>query len=114
MPRPVKCRKVCRLPDNNEFIPANRGETAETVILTVDEYETIRLIDKEHFSQEECSMYMGVARTTVQQIYTSARGKLAEALVCGFSIKIEGGRYQTCDGEEKLCGCGGCRRHRNE
>lgn len=112
MPRPVKCRKVCRLPDNNEFIPASGDAGEHKIILTVDEYEAIRLIDKEGFSQEECSAYMGVARTTVQQIYLSARKKIADALVSGFSLRIEGGRYRLCDGAEETCGCGGCKRHR--
>lgn len=112
MPRPVKYRKVCQLPENNEFIAASGDAGEHRVILTVDEYEAIRLIDKEGFSQEECSAYMGVARTTVQQIYLSARKKIADALVSGFSIRIEGGRYRLCDGAEEVCGCGGCKRHR--
>lgn len=110
MPRPRKCRKVCSLPMISEFNPV--GSAGETVILTVDEYETIRLIDKEGFSQEECARYMQVARTTVQQIYNTARGKIADALVDGLGIRIEGGDYTLCSGEEKQCGCGGCRRHR--
>ena len=77
--------------------------------MTVDEYEAIRLIDKQGFSQEECSNYMQVARTTVQSIYNSARKKLADALVDGLSIRIEGGDFQLCDGNEDHCGCGGCR-----
>ena len=84
----------------------------KAVILTVDEYETIRLIDREGFSQEECSAYMQVARTTVQQIYTSARKKLAIAIVDGLPIRIEGGNYQLCDGKEGYCRCGGCKKHR--
>lgn len=112
MPRPKKCRKVCRLPEIREFQPT--GKQSNCVILTVDEYETIRLIDKEGFSQEECAGYMQVARTTVQQIYNTARNKLAIALVDGIGIRIEGGDYTLCDGQEQQCGCGGCRRHRLE
>jgi len=82
------------------------------VILTVDEYEAIRLIDRQGFSQEECGAYMQVARTTVQAIYNAARKKLADALVDGLPLRIEGGDYQLCDGTEEYCGCGGCRRHR--
>ena len=73
--------------------------------------EAIRLIDRQGFSQEECSAYMQVARTTVQMIYNSARKKLAAALVDGLPLRIEGGSYQLCDGKEEACGCGGCRRH---
>ena len=64
MPRPVKCRKVCQLPRASEFRPACGSDCIVT--LTVDEYESIRLIDKEGFSQEECAHYMQVARTTAQ------------------------------------------------
>jgi len=79
MPRPKKCRKVCHLPHEKEFIPANGCNGRPFIVMTVDEYETIRLIDKQGFSQEECAGYMQVARTTAQQIYNSARGKIALA-----------------------------------
>ena len=111
MPRPAKSRKVCRLPENDLFSPQG-GENRREVVLTVDEYETIRLIDRESFSQEECGRYMGIARTTVQQVYTSARQKIAEALVEGLRIRIQGGNYRLCDGNEERCDCGGCRKHR--
>lgn len=112
MPRPRKCRKVCQMPATREFRPVSGIPCGSAVILTVDEYEAVRLIDKQGFSQEECSTYMQVARTTVQAIYNSARKKLADALVDGRSLRIEGGDYQLCDGTEEYCGCGGCRRHR--
>ena len=112
MPRPKKCRKVCCLPKAAEFTPAGCAVSGPAVVLTVDEYETIRLIDKEGFSQEECGEFMQVARATVQQIYTSARSKLAEALVSARPLKIEGGDYRLCDRTERACRCGGCRRHR--
>ncbi len=111
MPRPRKCRKVCSMPQVMQFNPDSVNLLSEPVILTVDEYEAIRLIDKQGFSQEECSAYMQVARTTAQLIYNSARRKLADALVEGRSLRIEGGDYRLCDGSEEYCGCGGCRKH---
>lgn len=105
MPRPKKCRRVCEYPQTLRFSPDDPSETAEPVILTVEEYETIRLIDKEGLSQEECGERMQVARTTVQQIYASARKKLADVLVKGLPLRIEGGNYELCTG-----GNGSCRR----
>lgn len=112
MPRPKKFRKVCCMPKCQEFIPLHQPENDKAVVLTVDEYEAVRLIDKEGFSQEESSAYMHIARTTVQQIYTNARKKIATALVDGCVLRIEGGDYKLCDGLEHSCGCGGCKRHR--
>ena len=66
MPRPRKCRRVCCLPNNGAFGPIGEQQPAETVVMTVDEYETIRLIDQLGFTQEECAEQMKVARTTVQ------------------------------------------------
>ena len=72
--------------------------------MTIDEYETIRLIDLEEFTQEMCAEQMGVARTTVQWIYNQARHKLADALVNGKKLRIEGGDYQVCAGSDLTCG----------
>ena len=68
MPRPVKCRKVCHFPNVLEFLPADGTEKHTPIVLTVDEYETIRLLDKKGYSQEQCAASMQVARTTVQRI----------------------------------------------
>lgn len=111
MPRPMKCRRVCRLPQNCSFVPADGGKGREPVTLTVDEYEAVRLIDGQGLSQEECGNYMDIARTTVQQIYTVARKKLADVLVNGRPLRIEGGEYRLCGGWEE-CGCGRCHRRR--
>ena len=114
MPRPIKCRKVCHFPDILEFRPSNknggRGEEdeKEVILLTVDEYETIRLIDKEGYSQEQCAGFMQIARTTVQRIYEIARKKVADAIVDGHPLRIEGGDFRICDGKSSKCGLGGC------
>ena len=108
MARPRKCRNVCRLPETAAFSPEGEGAARPAVILTVDEYETLRLIDREGLSQEECGERMHVARTTVQQIYTSGRRKLADMLVEGLPLRIEGGDYRLCDGGAARRGCRSC------
>ena len=114
MPRPKKERKVCCLPKRNAFGPTScRYSVKKAIQMTVDEYEAIRLIDLRGFTQEECSKYMQIARTTVQQIYNSARYKLGEALVEGKFLKIDGGDYILCSGNEKYCACEGCPKHKN-
>lgn len=109
MPRPRKCRRVCGFPENLEFNPAEGREEKDPIVLTVDEYESIRLIDKEGFSQQQCSQQMQIARTTVQRIYDSARRKIADVLVEGFPLKIEGGDYRLCNGKDGGCGFSHCR-----
>lgn len=80
--------------------------------MAVEEYETIRLIDLEGYTQEDCASQMNVARTTVQWIYNNARKKIAEALVNNRILHIEGGNYRLCDGLEESCGCCSCSRHK--
>ncbi|NCA67644.1 MAG: DUF134 domain-containing protein [Clostridia bacterium] len=111
MPRPRKWRKVCCLPLNCSFGPLNAQINDNNCVkMTVDEYETIRLIDFENLIQEECAERMNVARTTVQGIYDDARKKLADALVNGKVLLIEGGDYTLCDENNSFCGGVGCRR----
>ncbi len=114
MPRPRKWRRVCRLPESNLYGPLNGVHPQQdgVVAMSVDEYEAIRLIDLENLTQEECAEQMNIARTTVQRIYAEARRKIAEALVRGRILRIEGGEYKLCDGLEEGCRWGGCRRHR--
>lgn len=113
MPRPRKWRTVCRLPESNTFGPLNAPpDQSHAVIMSVDEYETIRLIDLEGFTQEDCAVQMNIARTTVQGIYNTARQKLAASLVFGKELRIEGGDFVLCQGLEETCNCNGCPRHR--
>ena len=111
MPRPRKGKKVCCLPEINLYGPLKlQRENNKCILMSVEEYETIRLIDLEKLTQEECGERMQVARTTIQKIYTDAREKVAESLVNGCILKIEGGDYQLYSEIEKPMGCGSCRR----
>lgn len=113
MPRPRKWRKVCSLPERNRFGPLGMAEDSENIVnMTVDEYETIRLIDLEGFTQEECAASMNIARTTVQKIYDEARRTLADSLVNGKVLWIAGGEYRLCDGLGPGCNGRGCHRRR--
>ena len=102
MPRPTKCRRVCYFPEVLEFSPTG-AVSGKPIVLTVDELESIRLIDKENLSQEECGAQLGVGRTTAQKIYETARKKIADALVLGCALKIEGGEFQLCSGSADFC-----------
>jgi predicted DNA-binding protein (UPF0251 family) len=116
MPRPCKRRRICAMPGCGSFGPKG-GENAQrqAVAMTVDEFESIRLIDLVGLTQEQCAQRMNVARTTAQAIYNSARGKLAQCLVEGKDIKIQGGDYVLCDGNAEQCGCERhCRRRRGK
>jgi len=115
MTRPMKWRKICRLPENNKFGPLDLDLDSEYINMTIDEYETIRLIDLQGFTQEECSKKMNIGRTTVQGIYIEARKKLAQSLVNGDILLIEGGEYRLCDGKGHGCGWDlGCDRRKHK
>lgn len=116
MPRPRKHRRVCFLPQCDMYGPVNGPIKHKDVItMSVSEYETIRIIDFEQMTQEECAKSMDVARTTVQKMYSDARQKIADSFVNGKAIKIEGGDYMLCNGKGRgrAQGCGGCRRRGN-
>jgi len=114
MARPRKMRIVCSIPENRSFGPDNESLQHENAItMTVDEYETIRLIDLEGMTQEECSRQMNIARTTAQSIYSEARKKIADTLVNHKWLVISGGDVITCDGLRRQCGQRGCQKHQH-
>ena len=97
MPRNKKCRMVSGLPSNTEFHAQCQRDDMNSVILTIEEYEVIKLIDYKGLTQEECALNMEVARTTVQQIYSDARKKIATSMVEGRNLVIKGGCYKLFD-----------------
>lgn len=95
MSRPFKCRRVCFIPEVTYFKPAGIPLSAlEEVKLTVEEAEAIRLKDLEGLEQEQGADKMNVSRPTFQRILAEARKKIADSLLNGKAIRIEGGNFE--------------------
>jgi predicted DNA-binding protein (UPF0251 family) len=94
MARPTKWRKIEHIPAIPYFIPAEAdiAELPEN-ILKLEELEAIRLKDLEGLEQGECAERMEVSRPTFQRILLSAREKIADSLVNGKMIHVEGGNF---------------------
>ncbi len=103
MARPEKCKRICNLPENNFFYCKSDREDKDIQIMSIEEYETVRLIDYVGMTQEQCAEQMHVARTTVQRMYTDARKKIAAYLVLGSSLEVCGGNYIVCENSETCC-----------
>lgn len=113
MSRPRKSRRVGELPRCNCLYPQQKitlqnvnkstcfisaNDVTNKVTMTIDEYETIRLIDYKNLTQEECAAQMDVARTTITAMYTTARKKIAQSIVESKILEIVGGNYMECQG----------------
>lgn len=112
MPRPFKHRCVNGRPVAVIYKPAGIPVAGlQWVQLNLDEFECIRLIDHLGLEQEKAAEQIGVSRPTVTRIYASARKKIADALVQGHALRIEGGPIVQL---AELCGGRGCqRRHQH-
>ena len=90
------CRRVAFNPDITYFKPIGIPmKVLEEVVVQVDEFEAVRLKDLEGLEQEECAKRMNISQPTFHRLVTSARGKIAHALVNGKAIRIEGGTYKV-------------------
>ncbi|MFP4499206.1 MAG: DUF134 domain-containing protein [Vulcanimicrobiota bacterium] len=94
MPRPRYRRRVRHNPEIKFFKPANIPvRELETINLAVEELEAVRLADLENMYQEDAAESMGISRQTFGRIIKNARTKIAEALVKGKALSIEGGDF---------------------
>jgi uncharacterized protein len=95
MARPQKCRRVEFLPNVTFYKPAGVPlRDLEEVGLAIEEAEALRLKDLEGLEQEEGAAKMNISRPTFQRILAGARKKLADALLNGKAIRIEGGNFE--------------------
>ncbi len=92
MPRPCCRRRIAGSPKASAFKPVGlKMCEIEEVVMTLDEFEALRLADLDGMYQEEAAAQMRVSRPTFSRIIESARRKVADALVHGKALRIEGG-----------------------
>ncbi|MEN6332401.1 MAG: DUF134 domain-containing protein [Smithella sp.] len=109
MPRPKCCRQVGCMPDKNYFKPRGiPSSQLQEVILSLDEYEAVRLADFEGLYQEQAALHMNISRQTFGRIIAEAHRKIADVLINGKALKIEGGDVAVK--KTKFFTCENCRR----
>lgn len=108
MARPKRCRRIGSTPGSSYFKPRGIPLSAlEEVVLSFDEFEAVRLADLEGLYQDQAAEKMGISRQTFGRIIESAHQKVAEALVRGKALKIEGGAIEIAC--LKMFKCHDCR-----
>jgi len=101
MPRPKCHRNVCGIPDKNYFKPRGIPSVElEEIVLHLDEFEAIRLADYEQLYQEEAAAQMSISRQTFGRIIDGAHKKIADVLIHGKALKIEGGEVTLSETED--------------
>lgn len=108
MVRPKKKRLVSELPSVCFFKPqAVPLSQLKTIILTVEDFEALKLIDLNELEQKEAAEIMGVSQPTLFRVLNNARKKVADAIVNGKAIRIDGGDYVVGKMGGSVLGLGG-------
>jgi uncharacterized protein len=104
MTRPKYCRKIDCAPGVTYFKPKGiPASLLEEVRLTLDEFESVRLADLDGLYQDQAAARMNVSRQTFGRIIDSARRKIADVLIHGKALKIEGGQVEIADAKRVRC-----------
>ena len=99
MPRRKRHRLVTKEPPVSVYKPAGIPVMElEEILISIDEFEALRLADFEGLSQRDASTAMQISQPTFNRVLSSARSKVASGLVQGYVLRIEGGRYRLADG----------------
>jgi len=105
VPRPFCCRRIAGRPAASILKPIGVPVLElEEVVMSLDEFEAVRLADLDGLYQEQAAVQMNVSRATFGRILASAHRKVADAIVHGKALRIEGGPVQVA---ERRC----CRQH---
>lgn len=109
MPRPFNPRRVGMVPVCTYYKPQGIPlRILQQVNLAVDEIEAVRLVDYNGLYQADAAAKMNISRQTIGRILESAHKKIADALVNGKALSIEGGNFEMTklpdDIKTKTCG----------
>jgi len=94
MARPEKWRHIHEPPLYTEFKPVGFGGMMEAIVMSIDEYEAIRLVDMVNMNHEQAAIEMGISRPTLTRLLDSAHKKIAQMLVQGKRLIIQGGNVK--------------------
>jgi uncharacterized protein len=109
LPRPKCCRNIGLMPENISFKPEGvKASKFDEVLLTLDEFEAVRLAHYEGMYQEQAASMMNVSRPTFGRIIESALVKIADFLVNGKALSITGGEIFLIN--SNLNPCENCKR----
>lgn len=97
--RPRKKKIVEKGPRIDSFNPQGTYNDSEVSILTMEEYEAVRLSDHVSLQQRDAAMMMGISQQSFSRLIRDARKKIADALVNAKSIRIEGGDFVNKEAE---------------
>lgn len=102
MPRPFCPRRIAGRPAAPLFKPAGIPcHGLDEIVMTLDEFEALRLADFEGLYQEDAAGRLGISRPTFSRIIESAHRKTADALLHGKALRIEGGPVEI--GRRRCC-----------
>jgi uncharacterized protein len=93
--RPVKTRYIKAQPEVAQFSPRGKAGRPNETDLTMDQYEALRLADYKLTPHNTAGKVMGISRQTFERILKKARNKVADAIVNGKIIRIEGGKVKV-------------------
>ena len=93
--RPIKTRLIRNEPQTRQFSPRGRVGRPGYKEVKIEEFEAIRLTDYVGLNQSESAKFMAISQQTFSRVLRSGRKRLAEALVNGEIIKVQGGTFKV-------------------
>jgi predicted DNA-binding protein (UPF0251 family) len=107
MREPYRKRRINLPPRFTNFKPSGvPRKFLETIELTVDEFEAIRLADYQQMEHQQAAEEMNISRPTFTRLIEKARQKLAQVIIEGKELLILGGNIDFVHTLQRCRDCG--------